>query len=102
MSKNFLNAFNGDNNNNINNNNNNNNNNIANVQLHKDFPTIFVQAITSAELNNLLENKDKKTSAIIRKLMSVLIPEDVWSKKTINYGTLKRDFPNEFGACFGK
>ena len=23
-----------------------NNNNIANVQLHKDFPTIFVQAIT--------------------------------------------------------
>ena len=47
-SKNFLNAFNGDNN----------NNNIANVQLHKDFPTIFVQAITYAELNNLLENKE--------------------------------------------
>ena len=44
----------------------------------------------------------KKTSGIIRKLMSVLIPEDVWSKRTINYGILKRDFPNEFGACFGK
>ena len=96
MSKNFLNAFNN------NNNNNNNINNIANVQLHKDFPTIFVQAITYAELNNLLENREKKTSGIIRKLMSVLIPEDVWSKRTINYGILKRDFPNEFGACFGK
>jgi hypothetical protein len=31
---------------------------LANVQLHKDFPTIFVQAITYAELNNLLENKE--------------------------------------------
>jgi hypothetical protein len=40
----------------------------------------------------------KKKSGIIRKLMSVLIPEDVWSKRTINYGILKRDF----GACFGK
>jgi hypothetical protein len=29
--------------------------------------------------------------------MSVLIPES-----TINYGILKRDFPNKFGGCFGK
>jgi len=96
MSKNFLNVFTG-----VNINNNNNNTNM--VQLRNDFPTVFVSAIVYAELNNLLNNVNKKTSSIIRKLLGVLIPEDVWYRKPqASYSTIRAEFPNEYRACFCK
>ena len=74
----------------------------SSIQLHNNFPKVFVSALNHCELTNLLTHSNTSTSSIIRKLMCILIPDTVWSRSDLNYSRIKNEFPDEYGSCIGK